>query len=112
VLPLAISTGAGSASRHSIGTGVIGGMIAATALAIFLFRSSSVSLPATTGHRPLICRRHQASRIPANLAKLSPRDNSETSPAYAVPSGKWLEFGVAHSRVKMKVSFQAARSIG
>ncbi|MET4222072.1 multidrug efflux pump subunit AcrB [Bradyrhizobium sp. LB14.3] len=34
VLPLAISTGAGSASRHSIGTGVIGGMIAATALAI------------------------------------------------------------------------------
>jgi multidrug efflux pump len=34
VLPLAISTGAGSAARHSIGTGVIGGMIAATALAI------------------------------------------------------------------------------
>lgn len=34
VLPLAISTGAGSVSRHSIGTGVIGGMIAATALAI------------------------------------------------------------------------------
>ncbi|MEP6837191.1 MAG: efflux RND transporter permease subunit, partial [Bradyrhizobium sp.] len=33
--PLAISTGAGSASRHSIGTGVVGGMIAATALAIF-----------------------------------------------------------------------------
>jgi multidrug efflux pump len=35
VVPLAISTGAGSASRHSIGTGVIGGMIAATFLAIF-----------------------------------------------------------------------------
>jgi multidrug efflux pump len=34
VLPLAISTGAGSASRHSIGTGVIGGMIAATVIAI------------------------------------------------------------------------------
>ena len=30
VLPLAISTGAGSAARHSIGTGVIGGMVAAT----------------------------------------------------------------------------------
>lgn len=36
VLPLAISTGAGAQSRHAIGTGVMGGMIAATALAIFL----------------------------------------------------------------------------
>jgi multidrug efflux pump len=35
VLPLAISTGAGSAARHSIGTGVIGGMIMATFLAVF-----------------------------------------------------------------------------
>ena len=35
-VPLAISTGAGSASRHSIGTGVIGGMLAATLLATFL----------------------------------------------------------------------------
>jgi multidrug efflux pump subunit AcrB len=34
VLPLAVSTGAGSASRHSIGTGVIGGMLAATFVAI------------------------------------------------------------------------------
>jgi len=36
VLPLAISTGAGANSRHAIGTGVIGGMLAATILAIFL----------------------------------------------------------------------------
>ncbi|MCL4115644.1 UNVERIFIED_CONTAM: hypothetical protein GTU68_056395 [Idotea baltica] len=35
-LPLATSTGAGSASRHSIGTGVVGGMLAATMLATFL----------------------------------------------------------------------------
>ena len=35
VLPLVVSTGAGAASRHSIGTGVFGGMIAATFLAIF-----------------------------------------------------------------------------
>ena len=35
VLPLAISTGAGSGSQHAIGTGVIGGMITATVLAIF-----------------------------------------------------------------------------
>lgn len=35
VVPLAISTGAGSASRHAIGTGVIGGMLAATFIATF-----------------------------------------------------------------------------
>ena len=36
VLPMALAFGAGSAARHSIGTGVIGGMIAATFLAPFL----------------------------------------------------------------------------
>ncbi|HET7593378.1 MAG TPA: multidrug efflux RND transporter permease subunit [Rhodanobacteraceae bacterium] len=36
VLPLAISTGAGANSRHAIGTGVIGGMIGATALGVML----------------------------------------------------------------------------
>lgn len=35
VLPLAISTGAGANSRHAIGTGVLGGMLSATAFAIF-----------------------------------------------------------------------------
>ncbi|WP_277052206.1 efflux RND transporter permease subunit [Zestomonas thermotolerans] len=35
VLPLAISTGAGAGSKHSIGTGVIGGMLSALVLAIF-----------------------------------------------------------------------------
>jgi len=35
VVPLAISTGAGSGSQHAIGTGVIGGMLTATTLAIF-----------------------------------------------------------------------------
>jgi len=36
VLPLAVSSGAGAQSRHAIGTGVMGGMIAATLLAVFL----------------------------------------------------------------------------
>ncbi|MBU6491450.1 MAG: efflux RND transporter permease subunit [Burkholderiales bacterium] len=36
VLPLAISNGAGSASQHAIGTAVIGGMVTATFLAIFM----------------------------------------------------------------------------
>jgi multidrug efflux pump len=35
VTPLALSTGAGSASQHAIGTGVAGGMLTATFLAIF-----------------------------------------------------------------------------
>jgi len=35
VLPLAISSGPGSGSQHSIGTGVVGGMLTATFLAVF-----------------------------------------------------------------------------
>ena len=36
VLPLALSSGAGALSRHSIATGVLGGILAATFLAVFL----------------------------------------------------------------------------
>jgi multidrug efflux pump len=36
VMPLALSTGAGAQSRHAIGTGVVGGMVTATLLAVFL----------------------------------------------------------------------------
>jgi multidrug efflux pump len=35
VIPLAVSSGAGAASQNDIGTGVIGGMLSATVLAIF-----------------------------------------------------------------------------
>jgi multidrug efflux pump len=35
VFPLAIATGAGAGSQNDIGTGVIGGMLSATVLAIF-----------------------------------------------------------------------------
>ena len=35
VIPLAIATGASSGSKHAIGTGVVGGMLTATVLAIF-----------------------------------------------------------------------------
>jgi multidrug efflux pump len=36
VMPLALSTGAGSGGRIAIGTGVVGGMLTATVLAVFL----------------------------------------------------------------------------
>jgi multidrug efflux pump len=36
VVPLVVSTGAGSASQNAIGTGVAGGMITGTVLAVFL----------------------------------------------------------------------------
>ena len=55
VLPLAVSTGAGSASRHSIGTGVIGGMLAATFVAILFvpvfFRLVTRARPVTDTKR-------------------------------------------------------------
>ncbi|NWL08031.1 efflux RND transporter permease subunit [Pseudomonas hunanensis] len=47
VLPMALATGAGSGSQHSIATGVVGGMITATVLAVFfvpLFYVAVVSL--------------------------------------------------------------------
>jgi multidrug efflux pump len=44
VTPLALSTGAGSASQHAIGTGVAGGMFTATFLAIFLVPVFYVSI--------------------------------------------------------------------
>ncbi|MNN20402.1 Toluene efflux pump membrane transporter TtgE [compost metagenome] len=35
VLPMALASGAGAGSQHSIATGVVGGMITATVLAVF-----------------------------------------------------------------------------
>jgi multidrug efflux pump len=60
VMPLALSVGAGSASRNAIGTGVAGGMFAATALGIFMipvfyvvvrriFKSKPAPPPDSTG---------------------------------------------------------------
>jgi multidrug efflux pump len=34
-MPLVLAAGAGASARHSIGTGIIGGMIGATTLALF-----------------------------------------------------------------------------
>ncbi|HEX8964304.1 MAG TPA: efflux RND transporter permease subunit, partial [Rhodocyclaceae bacterium] len=52
VLPLAISSGAGAQSRHAIGTGVMGGMIAATVLAVFLVPVFFVVVRRIFPHKP------------------------------------------------------------
>ncbi|HWA42543.1 MAG TPA: efflux RND transporter permease subunit [Hypericibacter adhaerens] len=51
VLPLAVSNGAGSAGQHAIGTGVIGGMVTATFLAIFLIPMFFVVIRQTFSRR-------------------------------------------------------------
>lgn len=52
VLPLVMATGAGAASRHSIGIGVFGGMLAATFLAIFFVPVFFVLIEKLTPVRP------------------------------------------------------------
>jgi multidrug efflux pump subunit AcrB len=58
VLPLAIATGAGAAARRSMGTGVLGGMLAATFIATLfvplffrLFSRSKESVPDEAGEQ-------------------------------------------------------------
>ncbi len=75
VLPLVRATGAGAASRHSIGTGVFGGMLAATFLAIFfvpLFfvlirRSKTISIPSEKA-------------MPLNVSDIPPKQADFSSP--------------------------------
>lgn len=56
VVPLAISTGAGAAARHSIGTGVIGGMLASTFIGVFFVPAFFVLIRRASG---LLVRKHQ-----------------------------------------------------
>ena len=51
VVPLVISSGAGSASQNAIGTGVAGGMISGTALAVFLVPLFYVVVRRLTGRQ-------------------------------------------------------------
>jgi multidrug efflux pump len=52
VMPLAIANGPGSGSQHAIGTGVIGGMISAVALAIFFVPLFFVLVQTYLGKKP------------------------------------------------------------
>ncbi|HEX5482899.1 MAG TPA: multidrug efflux RND transporter permease subunit [Terriglobia bacterium] len=53
VLPLAIATGAGSNSRHSLGTSVVAGMIAATVLAVLFVPAYYVMVQGLTRKKKL-----------------------------------------------------------
>jgi multidrug efflux pump len=70
VLPLAIATGAGAGGRIAIGTGVIGGMLTATVLAVFFVPVFFVSVRSMFGGR----RRHEERARPPQ----SPRPASES----------------------------------
>ncbi|MGH7232888.1 MAG: efflux RND transporter permease subunit, partial [Nitrospiraceae bacterium] len=66
VVPLVLATGAGAAGRHSIGTGVFGGMIAATFLAIFFVPLFFVLVRKLVGRRT-DPRMHEPHPAPAAL---------------------------------------------
>ena len=51
VFPLAVSTGAGAGSQNDIGTGVVGGMLSATALAVFFTPLFFVLVQSDTSRR-------------------------------------------------------------
>jgi multidrug efflux pump len=68
VLPLAIGNGAGSGSQHAIGTGVIGGMLTATFLAIFMIPMFFVVIVETFGRKA-----PAAPASPAGAAPVEPR---------------------------------------
>jgi multidrug efflux pump len=81
VLPLALSTGAGSASQRAIGTGVMGGMITATVLAVFFVPVFYVVV------RRLFPVTHVA---PHSTSISAPRPPSPVPPAVSKSSGTAL----------------------
>jgi len=89
VLPLAISTGAGAGARHSVGTGVMGGMLAATFLAVFfvplffkLITGRRFTEPRSTDaildevHRAREHRAHPEVHIPHHAVPMKPESES------------------------------------
>lgn len=82
VLPLVISTGAGASSRHAIGTGVMGGMVSATVLAILLVPVLYVVI------RRLFPHGLDNSRAHAQVTELVPAPSAEPTVAQPVASPK------------------------
>jgi multidrug efflux pump len=65
VLPLAVSRGAGAASQHAIGTGVIGGMLAATFVATLMIPMFYIAVDKVLGRHKKPAKPAAAHRRPA-----------------------------------------------
>jgi multidrug efflux pump len=74
VAPLAFSTGAGAGARLSVGTGVMGGMLAATFLAIFFI---------PLFYRAIVDRRLSESRSTQDIEDEAARHRAKTQDAPA-----------------------------
>jgi len=86
VLPLAISSGAGAGARRSVGTGVMGGMLAATFLAIFFV---------PLFFKLLTDRKLRESRSTADLKEEAERARQHTHAAVHAPHHTLIQKGEA-----------------
>lgn len=69
VIPLVVARGAGAATQHSVGTGILGGMLAATLIGVFF----------TPLFFNLLARRLAAAVTPGNTSSASPASHGETA---------------------------------
>ncbi|MBA2963876.1 MULTISPECIES: efflux RND transporter permease subunit [Ramlibacter] len=81
VLPLVLSTGAGSEMRQAMGVAVFAGMLGVTAFGLFLTPVFYVGLRALAGNRPL--RHHRAA--PTDTGTLRPAGGATARPVPAAP---------------------------
>ena len=85
VLPLALATGAGAASRNSVGTAVAGGMLASTFLSIFFIPVLYVVIRSIAPGRAHRDRSERGSRCGAGASgRCSARDGNHLG------AGAWL----------------------
>ncbi len=71
VIPLMLASGAGAASRHSLGSAVFGGMLAATCLGVFVIPSLFLVVESAMGAGERRRAKH-ATQPPADAPKLPP----------------------------------------
>ena len=67
VLPLAVATGAGAGAQTAIGTGVLGGMITSTFLAIFFIPLFFVAVVQLFGRKQNACVEASRQSVPTSM---------------------------------------------